>query len=74
MNASNLSTVERLAEELVARLTIEIEASGRHVHLSRVDVETLFPFYKFRILRHCYIYFLASPLLLYNNKSCLNKL
>ena len=31
MNASNLSTVERLAEELVARLTIEIEASGRHV-------------------------------------------
>ena len=42
MNASNLSTVERLAEELVARLTIEIEASGRHVHLSRVDVETLF--------------------------------
>ena len=42
MNASKLSTVERLAEELVARLTIEIEASGRHVHLSRVDVETLF--------------------------------
>ena len=42
MNASKLSTVERLAEELVARLTIEIEASGRHVHLSRADVETLF--------------------------------
>ena len=42
MNASKLSTVERLAEELVARLTIELEASGRHVHLSRADVETLF--------------------------------
>ncbi|MFR4562431.1 MAG: ethanolamine utilization phosphate acetyltransferase EutD [Flavonifractor plautii] len=41
MNASKLSTVERLAEELV-RLTIELEASGRHVHLSRADVETLF--------------------------------
>lgn len=41
MNASKLSTVERLAEELVARLTIELEASGRHVHLSRADVETL---------------------------------
>ena len=38
MNASKLSTVE----ELVARLTIELEASGRHVHLSRADVETLF--------------------------------
>ena len=38
MNASKLSTVERL----VARLTIELEASGRHVHLSRADVETLF--------------------------------
>ena len=42
MNASKLSTVERLAEELVARLTIQLEASGRHVHLSRADVETLF--------------------------------
>lgn len=42
MNASKLSTVERLAEELVARLTIELEASGRHVHLSRAYVETLF--------------------------------
>ena len=27
--------MERLAEELVARLTIEMEASGRHIHLSR---------------------------------------
>ena len=41
MNASKLSTVERLAEELVARLTIELEASGRHVHLSRADGLTL---------------------------------
>ena len=31
-----------LAERIVARLTIEIEASGRHVHLSRHDVEALF--------------------------------
>ena len=36
------TVVERLAEELVARLTIQLEASGRHVHLSRADVETLF--------------------------------
>lgn len=32
----------RLAEEIVARMTIELEASGRHVHLTRTDVETLF--------------------------------
>ena len=40
--AFELKDAERLAEELVARLTIELEASGRHVHLSRADVETLF--------------------------------
>ena len=34
--------IDRLAEEIVARMTIEIEASGRHVHLSRGDLETLF--------------------------------
>ena len=31
-----------LAEQLVARLTVEVEASGRHVHLSRAHVEALF--------------------------------
>ena len=31
-----------LAERIVARLTVEIEASGRHVHLSRPDLEALF--------------------------------
>ncbi len=34
--------ISRLAEEIVSRMTIELEASGRHVHLSRADVETLF--------------------------------
>ncbi len=32
----------RLAEEIVSRLTVELEASGRHIHLSRPDLETLF--------------------------------
>ena len=31
-----------LAEEVVRRLTVEMEASGRHVHLSRAGVEQLF--------------------------------
>lgn len=34
--------MQRLADEIVRRLTIEIEASGRHVHLSRADLEQLF--------------------------------
>jgi len=34
--------LERLAEAIIQRMTIEIEASGRHVHLSRADVEALF--------------------------------
>lgn len=42
METTNTIQIERLAEEIVSRLTIEIEASGRHVHLSREDVETLF--------------------------------
>lgn len=33
---------EQLVSEIVRRLTIEIEASGRHVHLSRPDVDALF--------------------------------
>ncbi len=34
--------VDRLAEEIVRLLTIEMEASGRHVHLTREHVEALF--------------------------------
>lgn len=34
--------VDRLAEEIVRLLTIEIEASGRHIHLSRAHVDALF--------------------------------
>ena len=39
---TNVLAIERLAEEIVSRLTIEIEASGRHIHLSRGDLEALF--------------------------------
>lgn len=42
MNAVNSIDIPRLAERLIARLTLEIEASGRHIHLSRADVEALF--------------------------------
>lgn len=34
--------VEAVIQELRKKLMIEVEASGRHVHLSREDVETLF--------------------------------
>lgn len=34
--------IDVLAQELVRLLTIEIEASGRHIHLSRAHVEALF--------------------------------
>jgi len=34
--------ITALAEEVIRRITVEIEASGRHVHLTRQDVETLF--------------------------------
>lgn len=34
--------LETLAEEIVRRLTVPMEASGRHVHLSRAAVEQLF--------------------------------
>lgn len=38
-------TIERLADQVIARMlaqTVEIEASGRHVHLSREAVDILF--------------------------------
>ncbi len=34
--------VDRLAQEIVRLLTIEMEASGRHIHLSRAHVDALF--------------------------------
>lgn len=34
--------LETLAEEIVRRITIPMEASGRHIHLSRTAVEQLF--------------------------------
>ena len=34
--------MERLTEAVLARISLEIEASGRHVHLCRRDVEALF--------------------------------
>ena len=42
MHSVNTVGMERLAEEIVRRVTIEIEASGRHVHLSWADVDALF--------------------------------
>ena len=42
MNTLNTINIEVLAEQIVRRLTVEVEASGRHVHLSRADLDTLF--------------------------------
>ena len=42
MSAISTVSLERLADQIVRRLTVEIEASGRHVHLSRAHVEALF--------------------------------
>ena len=42
MNTLNTINIEALAEQIVRRLTVEVEASGRHVHLSRADLDTLF--------------------------------
>jgi len=42
MNGVNTINIPRLAEEIVSALTIEIEASGRHVHLSQAHLEALF--------------------------------
>ena len=42
MSAISTLSLERLADQIVSRLTVEMEASGRHVHLSRAHVEALF--------------------------------
>ena len=52
MSAISTLSLERLAEQIVRRLTVEVEASGRHVHLSRAHVEALFgPNYQLNRLR-----------------------
>ncbi|MDO4274662.1 MAG: ethanolamine utilization phosphate acetyltransferase EutD [Eubacteriales bacterium] len=44
--------VEAVVRELKSRLMVEVEASGRHVHLCREDVEKLFgPGYRLRKVR-----------------------
>lgn len=42
MNTASTLCLDRLAQALIDRLTVEIEASGRHVHLCRRDLEALF--------------------------------
>ena len=42
MNGIRTQNLDKLAEEIFSRLTLEIEASGRHVHLSRADLDALF--------------------------------
>ncbi len=37
-----MADLERLTDEVLARLFVEIEASGRHVHLTEADAKTLF--------------------------------
>ena len=39
MNAVDTRNAGLLAQALISRLTVEIEASGRHVHLSQQDLE-----------------------------------
>ena len=39
MNAILTQNLDKLAEEIFSRLTLEIEASGRHVHLCRSDLD-----------------------------------
>lgn len=39
---NGIKNLDRLAEEIFCRLTVELEASGRHIHLSRADMEALF--------------------------------
>ena len=50
--AVNTPALEALVQAVYARLTIELEASGRHVHLSRAHVEALFgPGYRLNRVR-----------------------
>ena len=42
MNSISSVGIDRLAEAIVMHMTVEIEASGRHVHLSREDIDALF--------------------------------
>lgn len=50
--AVNTQAMDQLVQAVIARLTVELEASGRHVHLSRAHVEALFgPNYQLNRLR-----------------------
>ena len=50
--AVNTQAMEQLVQAVVAHLTVELEASGRHVHLSRAHVEALFgPGYRLNRVR-----------------------
>lgn len=50
--AVNTQAMDQLVQAVIARLTVELEASGRHVHLSRAHVEALFgPGYQLNRLR-----------------------
>lgn len=50
--AVNTQAMDQLVQAVMARLTVELEASGRHVHLSRAHVEALFgPSYQLNRLR-----------------------
>ena len=42
MSMLNTMDLEALTQRILEKLTIEVEASGRHVHLSQGDVEALF--------------------------------
>ena len=42
MNVEVEAVVEAVVRELKDRMMVEVEASGRHVHLCREDVERLF--------------------------------
>lgn len=50
--AVNTQAMDQLVQAVITRLTVELEASGRHVHLSRAHVEALFgPNYQLNRLR-----------------------
>ena len=50
--AVNTPALEALVQAVFSRLTVELEASGRHVHLSREHVEALFgPGYRLNRVR-----------------------
>ena len=50
--AVNTQAMDQLVQAVITRLTVELEARGRHVHLSRAHVEALFgPNYQLNRIR-----------------------